>query len=323
MRHLGSLTFKQLRALKAVVEVRSISRAAEDLGLTPPAVHSQLKALEDIFCCPLLLRDGPGGFQPTPEGEALLSAYDRMSASLNVAVRRIDALRNGLAGSVVLGVVSTGKYYAPRLVAQLKQAFPEIEVVLRVGNRDSILADLQGSAVDLAIMGRPPRDPAVTAADIGPHPHVMIAPPDHPLSTRSEVSAEAILEQPIILREPGSGTRVLAQRYLDRLGEGAPYTEIEMDSNETIKQAVMAGLGIALISGHTVADELNSGRLVALRRHDLPIVRRWFVLHRADTPPEGAALAVWQDILARQGQFLPAPVSLAGAGERPAGAGVP
>ena len=305
MRHLGSLTFKQLRALKAVVEVRSISRAAEDLGLTPPAVHSQLKALEDIFCCPLLIRDGPGGFQPTPEGEALLSAYDRMSASLNVAVRRIDALRNGLAGSVVLGVVSTGKYYAPRLVAQLKQAFPEIEVVLRVGNRDSILADLQGSAVDLAIMGRPPRDPPVVAHAIGDHPHVLIVPPGHRLCRLDTITPSDILSEMIIAREQGSGTRILATRFLDRIGEGTPYETIEMGSNETIKQAVMAGLGIALISLHTVTEELRTGRLVAVSTPDLPIVRRWYVLHRLDSPPVGAVATVLEFINAQRGAFLP------------------
>lgn len=319
---LHALSLRQLRALRMVAETGSISGAAHALGLTPPAIHSQLRVLEDLVGAPLIFRSGPHAFQATAAGEALLTAARRADAALQAALDQIEALRQGRTGRVVLTVVSTGKYFAPGLVGALRRERPGIDVVLRVGNRDRIIAALRDGTVDLAIMGRPPRDPAVTAADIGPHPHVMIAPPDHPLSTHSEVSAEAILEQPIILREPGSGTRVLAQRYLDRLGEGAPYTEIEMDSNETIKQAVMAGLGIALISAHTVADELNSGRLVALRRHDLPIVRRWFVLHRADTPPEGAALAVWQDILARQGQFLPAPVSLAGAGERSSHASV-
>ncbi|MCA8881687.1 MAG: LysR family transcriptional regulator [Rhodobacteraceae bacterium] len=305
MRRLSSLTFKQLRALRAVVELRSISRAAEVLGLTPPAVHSQLKALEDIFCCPLLIRDGPNGFTPTPEGEALLTAFDRMQASLNGAVRRIDALRSGLAGSVVLGVVSTGKYYAPKLVAQLKDAFPDIEVLLRIGNRDSILTDLQASAIDLAIMGRPPRDPPVVAHAIGDHPHVLIVPPGHRLSRLDTIAPADILSEPIIAREQGSGTRILATRFLDRIGEGAPYETIEMGSNETIKQAVIAGLGIALISLHTVTEELRAGRLVTVTTPDLPIVRRWYILHRLDSPPVGAVATVLDFINAQRGSFLP------------------
>lgn len=305
---LNALTLRQLRALCAVTETRSISGAAQALGLTAPAVHSQLRVLEDVVGAPLIFRDGAHAFQATPAGEALLTAARRADAALQGALDRIEVLRQGRAGRLVLAVVSTGKYFAPALVAALRRERPQIEVVLRVGNRDWVISALRDGIVDLAIMGRPPREPAVVAADIGPHPHVMIAAPDHPLAAEPEVPAAAILAQPIILREPGSGTRVLSRRFLDRLGEGTPYAEIEMDSNETIKQAVMAGLGIALISGHTVADELRSGRLVALRRHDLPIIRHWFVLHRADSPPEGAALTVWNDILSMEGRFLPAPV---------------
>lgn len=309
MRALASLTLRQLRALRAVAEARSISGAAQALGLTAPAVHSQLRVLEEAVGTALIFREGAHAFHATPAGEALLAAGRRADAALKSALDEIEALQQGRAGRVVLAVVSTAKYFAPALVGALRRERPGIEVVLRVGNRDWVLSALRDGTVDLAIMGRPPRDPVVNAADLGPHPHVVIAPPGHPLAADPEVPASAILAQPIILREPGSGTRVLAQRFLDRLGEGAPYAEIEMDSNETIKQAVMAGLGIALISGHTVADELRAGRLVALRRHDLPIMRRWFVLHRADSPPEGAALTVWQDILAQQGQFLPAPLA--------------
>lgn len=304
---LHALTLRQLRALDAVTRARSISGGAQALGLTPPAVHSQLRVLEDVVGAPLIFRDGAHAFQATAAGAALLAAARRADAALQGALDEIAALRQGRAGRVVLAVVSTAKYFSPRLVASLRRERPGIEVVLRVGNRDGVMAALRDGTVDLAIMGRPPREPAVTAADIGPHPHVLIAPPGHPLAAIPEVPAAAILAQPIILREPGSGTRVLAQRFLDRLGDGVPYVEIEMDSNETIKQAVMAGLGIALISGHTVADELRAGRLVALRRHDLPIIRHWFVLHRADSPPEGAALTVWNDIRAAQGRFLPAP----------------
>ncbi|WP_299358868.1 LysR family transcriptional regulator [uncultured Paracoccus sp.] len=305
MKRLHTLTLKQLRALRAVTEQRSISGAGEQLGLTPPAVHSQLKILEDHLGAAVIYREGIHAFQPTPVGAVLLSAFRRADSAFQAAFDQIDALLEGRAGQVVLAAVSTGKYFAPRLVARLRKDRPDIAVNLRVGNRDWIISALNDGTIDLAIMGRPPRQPEVTATDLGPHPHVLIAPPDHPLARHAEVPPQAVLGETIILREPGSGTRLLTQRFLDRLGEGQSYQQIEMDSNETIKQAVMAGLGIAIISAHTVTDELQAGRLVALRRPDLPIMRRWYLMHRSDSPPEGAALTVWQDVLSYRGAFLP------------------
>lgn len=306
MKRLSALTFRQLRALDMVARSGSISRAAEDLGLTPPAVHSALKALEDNFGCALLSRQGPAGFHATAEGAALLDAYRRAQVGFERAIARIDGLQKGYIGTVILGVVSTGKYFAPGLVARLRAAYPEIEVVLRIGNRDFIIQALQDGAVDLAIMGRPPRDPPVTSLAIGTHPHVLIAPPGHRLAALPAITAEDILAEPIILREPGSGTRILATRYLDRIGEGRPYETAEMGSNETIKQAVIAGLGVAMISQHTVTEELKAGRLVVLAAPGLPILRHWFLLHREDHTLTGAMVRVRDFISEQNGSFLPA-----------------
>jgi len=164
---------------------------------------------------------------------------------------------------------------------------------------------LNERSIDLAIMGRPPREPMVTAQAIGAHPHVMIAAPDNRLAGRDFIEPEEILDEVIISREPGSGTRILMVRYLDRVGEGKPYETIEMGSNETIKQAVMAGLGIALISQHTVTEELKSGRLVAIQTSELPILRQWFVLHRADQALSPAMQTVWEFINDSSGRFFP------------------
>ncbi len=305
MKRLNALTLRQLRALKAVIATRSISRAAEDLALTPPAIHSQLKHLEEAFGCALLDRSAPGGFAATPEGQVLAEAYDRAWAGLTLAIHRIDALQRGQTGTVVLGVVSTAKYFAPGLVARIKAEYPDIDIVLQIGNRDLILSRLSDGALDLAIMGRPPRDPPVTAVLLGDHPHVMIAPPGHPLAARTGLAPDDILAQTVLLREPGSGTRILAMRYLDQLGSGRPYDAVETESNETIKQSVMAGLGIALISFHTVHDELAHGRLVELHAPGMPILRKWFLLHRTDQLPRGAVATVRDFIDAQGGAFLP------------------
>ncbi|HSG36162.1 MAG TPA: LysR family transcriptional regulator [Paracoccaceae bacterium] len=285
---LNALTFKQLRALTMVCETGSIKGAAEMLSLTPPAVHNQLKMLTNTIGAEVVTRTTTGAFAPTAEGSVLLAAFEKSEAAMSRALYEIEALRRGVAGQVVLGVVSTGKYFAPGIVARLKRSHPEIEVRLEIGNRNQIIAGLESESIDVAIMGRPPRRPEVTAYPIGDHPHLLIASPENPLGTKAAVSHDDILDQTMILREEGSGTRILAMRFLDRIGEGRPFRQIEMDSNETIKQAVIADLGVALISAHTVIDELAAGRLVHIRAESLPIYRQWFVLHRDGLRLSGA-----------------------------------
>jgi len=301
---LNAITFKQLRALDAVVKSGSISQSAEILGLTPPAVHSQLKVLEEQFGCALLNRNRNGSFEATSAGEALLEAFETSLSALTKAVDRIEAMKSGLAGRVVLGVVSTGKYLAPSMVACLKRDYPDIEVALQVGNRDRTISDLAAGKIDLAIMGRPPRRPEVIAYSMGDHPHVLIAQPTHPLAQGQKAKAPDILAEHFIMREPGSGTRILSMRFLDQLGEGQPFTYTEMESNESIKQAVIAGLGIALISMHTIIEELKSGRLGIIKAEKLPIIRHWFVLHRADLHPNSAMDTVLDYIRSNGPQFL-------------------
>ena len=305
MTRLEAITLKQLRALRAVAEYGSITAAAEILSLTPPAVHTQLRTLEQNLDCTLLDRSSSGGAQLTNEGRAVLDADITIESALEICSRKLKAYKEGRSGLVLLGVVSTGKYYAPRLVAQLRDAFPNIEVSLKVSNRDGIVTALQQRTVELAIMGRPTRTPAVHAEPIGEHPHVMIAPPDHPLAGSRGIAPQALLDETFIAREQGSGTRILMTRYLDRIGRGTPYRLIEMDSNETIKQAVMAGLGIAMISQHTVTDELRSGRLVALNADTLPIRRQWYLLHRSDLDLSPTLRSVFGFISDQKGAFLP------------------
>lgn len=307
MPKLDAVTLRQLRALAAVAETGSLAAAGERLGLTPPAVHAQIRNLETALSVPMLQRAPAGaGSVPTPEAELALEAGRRIEVALGRCVEQIAAVKAGRSGRVTLGVVSTAKYFAPRLVATLKRQSPGVEVVLRESNRGGVVADLERQAVDLAIMGRPPRQPVVAASPIGPHPHGLIAPPDHPLAGLDRVEIGQVLREPMIAREVGSGTRILMTRYLDAQAPGQAYDLVEMGSNETIKQAVMAGLGLAFISLHTATEELRSGRLVALRAPGLPLVRQWFLVHPADQPLSPAARALAERIEALQGAFLPA-----------------
>ncbi|WP_102223227.1 LysR family regulator CbbR [Acidimangrovimonas sediminis] len=306
MRGLDAITLKQLRALYAVARTGSITAAAESLRLTPPAVHSQIKGLEGIVEATLLHRaTDSAGSQLTAEGQALLRAAERIEAVLSQGLSQVRALSDGHAGRVTLGVVSTGKYFAPSLVKRLKESLPGIEIVLRVGNRTEVIADLERGAVDMAIMGRPPRHPVVVAEPLGSHPHGIVAAPDHPLAGKPTVAAEALMSETFLAREDGSGTRILMARYLDRIGEGQIVEMVEMGTNETIKQAVIAGLGIAFLSLHTVMDELRFGRLVQLNAPGLPILRQWFLVWPDDAPLGPAAERVHQAIVALRGGFLP------------------
>lgn len=302
---IDAVTLRQLRALSCVAETGSIVAAADRLGLTPPAVHAQLKTLEDALGVPLLQRAQiSAGSQPTAEARPVLEAARRMEIALAACAAQIAAMKAGHAGRVTLGVVSTAKYFAPRLVAKLKKLCPGVEVSLREANREGIVADLERLAIDLAIMGRPPRQPEVAATPIGAHPHALVAPPDHPLAGR-RVTVADLADQPMITREEGSGTRVLMTRYLDSHAADMIFDPIVMGSNETIKQAVMAGLGLAFLSLHTVTDELHSGRLVLLDAPGLPLIRQWFLVHPVQATLSPGAQTVRDCILGLDGCFLP------------------
>ena len=302
---MNALTLKQLRALDAVARSGSLTAAGESLGLTTPAIHTQIKGLEDALQVRLTQRATDGsGSELTEAGQALREAALRIEEILSQAEANLEAIRRGQVGRLTVGVVSTGKYFAPRLVKMLQERHPEVEIALKVGNRTATIEGLERDAFDMVIMGRPPRRPEVIAAPLGPHPHGLVAPPGHPLIGH-EAEIEALFAETFIAREQGSGTRILMTRWLDRIGEGRTYDALEMDSNETIKQAVMAGLGIAFLSLHTVTEELASGRLVALRAPGLPVERHWFLVRPEHARVRDVTLRIWDDILGLEGRYLP------------------
>jgi len=260
---------------------------------------------EAVEAKPLQRAADGAGSELTEAGLALRETALRIEDALSQAGANLAALSRGHAGRVTLGVVSTAKYFAPRLVKLLQRRHPEIEITLRVGNREATIEGLDRGAFDLAIMGRPPRRPAVMAEPLGPHPHGLVAAPDHPLAGQG-LPVPALFNEVFLAREQGSGTRILMSRWLDRVGDGRSYETLEMDSNETIKQAVMAGLGIAFLSLHTVTEELATGRLVELQAPGLPIQRHWFLVRPEARAPRAVALRLWETIVAEQGSFLPA-----------------
>lgn len=306
MIRMDGVTLRQMRSLLAVEKAGSMAAAAQALGLTAPAIHSQIKGLEEAMQAPMLRRHSDvAGSGLTDEGQVLAEAMQRIEAILSQATEQISQMKAGQLGRVRLGVVSTGKYFAPRLVKILRTLAPRIEVSLHIGNRDQVIRNLDTGQVDMAIMGRPPLAPKVEARPLGQHPHGLIAAPDHPLASRKALSAADLAEELFISREEGSGTRILMTRYLDRIGDGQVFRMVEMGSNETIKQSVIAGLGIAFLSLHTVTEELTQGRLILLQAPQLPILRHWFLVNIATRYQSPASEEIARNIVALNASYLP------------------
>jgi DNA-binding transcriptional LysR family regulator len=303
-----SITLKQLRAIAAVDRTGSITAAANEIAVTPPAVTAQIQLLERLVGLPVLERVG-AVFRPTSAGRELLDATARIEQALAECGAALAAMKSEDRGQVSVGVVSTAKYFAPHALAAFARANPLIDLKLVVGNRAEIIAGLERLDLDVAIMGRPPEELDVEAEAIGEHPHVVVAHPEHPLVGRRSIPPAALAGERLISREEGSGTRALTERLFESVAAQPRYA-LEMGSNETIKQAVIAGLGISLISAHTVAAEVADGRLTMLDVEGLPIVRQWFVVRMRGKRFLPASRRLHAFLKEETNRFLPAVVGL-------------
>ena len=299
------LTIRQLRALSAVHSAGSITSAASRLNLTQPAVTLQLRNLQTLAGLPLIQRTGDG-MSLTDAGSHVLTLVERIEAALLDCEQSLDMIAGRTGGRVSIGAVSTAKYFVPFAIAAFSQRFPKVDVTLRIGNREDIRNALRGYELDIAVMGQPPPDLDVEMRLLGKHPQIIVAAADHHLAKRRSVAVSELAGETFITRERGSGTRMLMEQFFQKNGL-TPKIGMEMDSNETIKQAVMAGLGIAFISQHTVFYELDERRLITLRVKGLPVMRQWHAIRRADKvllPPAQAML----DFLGKEGsRYLPKP----------------
>lgn len=299
-----NLTLRQMRSLIAIEQMGKISLAANGLGLTGPAVTLQLKQAEEEIGLPLFDRT-PQGMRPTAAGRAVLDASHAVQERLRLLEEELIAFKGGKRGTLKLGAVSTAKYFTPRLIAAFQQKFPDIEIDLFIGNRAATIDALRQQSVDIALMGRPPRDIEVEAVLFGDHPLVIVAGPDHPLAKKRDITKEEIAAEKFMVREPGSGTRISLEIFFADIPGRLEQLGTEMGSNETIKQAVMAGLGVAFISAHTIEQELQLDRLVILDVAGMPIRRQWFAVSRADRS-QSPAMRIFQQFLTSEGaQYLP------------------
>jgi DNA-binding transcriptional LysR family regulator len=280
-------TLRQLRAFSLVARHRSFVRAAAELHLTPSAVSLQIKELEQTVGLPLFTREGKA-VAVTRTGEMLLVDVNRALGALRDADDTLARVRGRETGVVSVGMTSNAKYFLPRLLARFRAEHPGIELRLAVSNREQLVRQLSSSSVDLAIMGAPPGDLDTRAEAFAPQPLGIIAAPDHRLARSRSIPASSLAQQEFVVREPGSGTRAAMERFFAD-AHIAPTRIMEMSSNESIKQAVMANMGLAFLSLHTAGLELQDGLLVVLDVIGLPIVRRWYVVNlRSEAPTEAA-----------------------------------
>ncbi|MDO8930877.1 MAG: LysR family transcriptional regulator [Rhodocyclaceae bacterium] len=275
-----NVTLRQLRVFESVARHLSFSRAAEELHLTQPAVSMQVKQLEDMVGLPLTEQLGKKIFL-TNAGEEVARHARLIALQLREAAESLAAMKGVRGGQLRIGVVSTAKYFAPRLLTEFRACHPGVELRLGVHNRETIVRQLADNEIDLAIMGRPPQELATVAEAFAPHPLVIIAAADHPLAGRKRLEPADLAGDTFLIREPGSGTRTAMEHYFADVGF-VPGAVFEMTSTETIKQAVMAGMGVSFISEHTIGLELSVGRLVQLPVRGTPVLREWFVVHRAE-----------------------------------------
>ncbi len=273
-------TLRQLQILVAVARHGGYTRAAEALHLTQPTVSMQVKKLSEAIGMPLFEQSGKK-LQLTPAGRKTLDASRDILNRLELLGGEISSLTGEVKGELRIAVVTTAKYFMPHLLGVFVQRYPDVEPRLMVTNREKVLERLEEAQDDLLIMGKVPNELDVRSTPFLDNDLVVIAPPGHRLAKKRAIPLKRLLEERILLREPGSGTRLAMDKLFAEHGLNLePY--MELGSIEAIKQAVMAGLGISVMSEHNLRLELDSGKICVLDVKGFPLRRHWFAVHASN-----------------------------------------
>ncbi len=279
-------TLRQLQVFEAIVRLGSFTRAAEELFLTQPTVSMQIKKLTDAVGMPLFEHIGRG-VRPTEAGRELYEASRRMLETLANLEMKVADLHGMKRGRLRLGVITTAKYFSPEILGEFSRLYPGIEVSLKVTNRERIIERMLAGEDDLYITGEISTNvPEVEAQRFAPNPLVVIASRNHPLTREKNIPLSRLLEEPFIMRESGSGIREAVLRAFEAQGL-RPRVRMEIGSNEAIKHAVVGGLGISVLSLHTLTLEGTEGPVAILDVEGFPILRQWFLVY-----PRGKELSV-------------------------------
>jgi DNA-binding transcriptional LysR family regulator len=288
-------TLRQLQVFEKVANHLNYSRAAEELYLSQPAVSMQIKQLEGHIGLPLFEQMGKKVFL-TEAGRELFHYARSIAQQLAEMEAVFDEMKGLEQGKLTLSVVNTANYFTPQLLAKFCQRHPNINVILQVANRDAVLKQLADNSTDLAIMGQPPDGKDLSAESFLDNPLVVIAAPNHPLAKLKRVKFARLAEETFLSREQGSGTRSAMERVFAQ-HKIQPHISMEMETNEAIKQAVQAGMGLGILSLHSIELELETKRLAMLNVEHFPLLRHWFVAHRSNKRLSSAALAFKEFLL--------------------------
>jgi DNA-binding transcriptional LysR family regulator len=295
-------TLRQLQVFETVARLGSFTRAAEELFLAQPTVSMQLKKLTDTIGLPLIEQVGIR-IQLTDAGREVYTACQEVFHALASLEMKIADMKGVKRGRLRLAVITSAKYLAPHLLGQFSRLYPGIDFSLKVTNRERLLDRITAYEDDLYILGQPPQEIEVEAYPLVPNPLVVMASRDHPLVGQPSIPLKRLLEEPFILREPGSGTRDALLRLFESKGLKPPVARMEFASNEAIKQAIVAGLGISVLSLHSLALEGTSGPIAVLDVQGFPIQRHWYVVH-----PKGKRLSVvgqaFLDFVKQEGRHI-------------------
>jgi len=303
-----NFTLRQLQVFEKVASHLNYSRAAEELYLSQPAVSMQIKQLEGHVGLPLFEQMGKKIFL-TEAGRELFHYSRNIAQQLAEVEAVFDELKGLEQGKLTLSVVNTANYFTPKLLAEFCRQHPNINIILQVANRDAVLKQLADNSTDLAIMGQPPDGLDISAEPFLDNPLVVIAAPDHPLARLKRVKFAQLAQETFLSREKGSGTRSAMERVFAE-HQIQPRISMEMETNEAIKQAVQAGMGLGILSLHSIELELETKRLAMLNVEHFPLLRHWYAAHRANKRLSSAALAFKDFLLGEANKtFRPIPKS--------------
>lgn len=277
MTPLKNVTLRQLQIFMHAAEENSFAIAAQMMHLTQPAVSLQMKRLAEVLGMTLFEKDSRN-IKLTSAGQALLKHARKINQYIAEADNELYAIKEAKVGIVKIGMVTTTQYFGPKLIEAFSNSHPEIELDISIANRKHIVAKLERNEIDLAIMGRTPSRLEVSADEFFQHPYVVIAPHNHPLTKSKRIKPEELLNKSFLAREEGSGTRMIMDNFFMKNSLEVPHFS-QFASNESIKQAVIANMGLAFISAHTVELELRSDILSILNVNGMPAIRSWLILN--------------------------------------------
>ncbi|MDH5601386.1 MAG: LysR family transcriptional regulator [Gammaproteobacteria bacterium] len=275
-----NVTLRQLKVFESVARQLSYTKAAKELHLTQPAVSMQVKQLEDNAGLPLLEQIGKKIFL-TEAGHEMYHYARTMARELQEVSAIMEQLKGLETGRLEVAVATTANAFATRMLSEFNKVHEGSTVSLAVTNRERLLKQLEDNEKDIAVMGRPPVDADLIIEPFADNPLVMVAAPDHPLVKQQPIPLNMLQDQTFVVREQGSGTRTAMQRFFDEHNLTIT-SSMEMNENEAIKQAVQAGMGLGIVSIHTIELELETNRLVILDVEDFPIMRHWYLVHRKE-----------------------------------------